>query len=142
VSWNPGRACRGQRLYSHRHGVHERKRRRNLAERGIDFFDVLVLLDAAERVEFKDVRINYGETRFVILCPVDGRLFHVTYTMRARTGGSSPHARRAGGSSAPMSDIEPVTKAVLTTDGRVLVEQPDGTIVLPRGGRTGRKWIG
>jgi uncharacterized protein (DUF4415 family) len=26
-----------------------------------------------------------------------------------------------------MSDTEPVTKAVLTTDGRVLVEQPDGT---------------
>jgi uncharacterized DUF497 family protein len=62
----------------------ERKRRRNLAERGIDFFDVLVVFDAAERVEFEDVRTNYGETRFVVLCPVDGRLFHVTYTVRRK----------------------------------------------------------
>jgi uncharacterized DUF497 family protein len=60
----------------------ERKRRRNLAERGIDFFDVLAVFDASQRVEFEDIREDYGERRYVILCPLDGRLFHVTYTVR------------------------------------------------------------
>ena len=61
---------------------HEPKRRRNIAERGIDFLDVLSVFDDPERVEFADTRKDYGEERLVILCPVRGRLFHVTYTLR------------------------------------------------------------
>lgn len=61
----------------------ERKRRRNLADREIDFVDVVTVFDAAERIAFEDVRKDYGERRFVILCPIRGRLFHVTYTIRS-----------------------------------------------------------
>jgi uncharacterized DUF497 family protein len=53
-----------------------------LVERGIDFLDVLPVFEASQRVEYEDVRTNYGERRFVILCPLAGRLIHVTYTMR------------------------------------------------------------
>ena len=60
----------------------ERKRRRNLAEHGIDFLEVLSVFDASHRVEFEDTRKDYGERRHVILCPLEGRLFHVTYTVR------------------------------------------------------------
>jgi uncharacterized protein len=60
----------------------ERKRRRNLADRGVDFFDVLSVFEAPQRLEFEDIRKHHGERRHVILCPVEGRLFHVTYTMR------------------------------------------------------------
>lgn len=47
----------------------ERKRRRNLAERGIDFLDVLAVFAAPERIEFEDSRKDYGQRRFVVLCP-------------------------------------------------------------------------
>lgn len=60
----------------------EQKRRRTLAERGIDFVDVLAVFNAPQRVEFEDTRKDYGERRFVILCPLEGGLFHVTYTLR------------------------------------------------------------
>jgi uncharacterized DUF497 family protein len=64
----------------------ERKRRWTLVERGIDFLDVLPVFEAPQRVEYEDVRTDYGERRFVILWPLAGRLVHVTYTMR----GTSP----------------------------------------------------
>jgi uncharacterized DUF497 family protein len=60
----------------------EQKRRQILTERGIDLLEVLALFAAPERIEFEDVRKDYGERRFVLLCPLDGRLLHVTYTMR------------------------------------------------------------
>ena len=51
----------------------EKKRLRILAERGIDFVDMLSVFDDPVRVEFEDTRKDYGERRFVILCPcVDG----------------------------------------------------------------------
>ena len=37
---------------------------------------------ANARVEFEDRRQDYGERRRVLLCPVAGRLIHVTYTLR------------------------------------------------------------
>ena len=61
---------------------HERKRRRDIAERGIDFLDILSAFDDSERVEFEDTRKDYGERRFVVPCPARGRLFPITYTMR------------------------------------------------------------
>ena len=60
----------------------EQKRRRNLTEHSVDFIDMLAAFDAPQRIEFEDGRKDYGERRFVILCPLEGRLFHVTYTMR------------------------------------------------------------
>ena len=60
----------------------ERKRQRNLVDRRIDFLDVLPVFEGPQRVEFEDLRQDYGERRFVILCPLAGRLIHVTYTMR------------------------------------------------------------
>ena len=60
----------------------EQKRRRNLTEHSVDFVDMLAAFDAPQRIEFEDARKDYGERRFVILCPLEGRLFHVTYTMR------------------------------------------------------------
>jgi uncharacterized DUF497 family protein len=62
----------------------ERKRRQILTERGIDFLDLVAIFAAADRIEFEDARKDYGEGRFVILCPLEGRLLHVTYTMRGR----------------------------------------------------------
>jgi uncharacterized DUF497 family protein len=56
----------------------ERKRR----ERGIDFLDVLSVFEAPQRIEFEDIRKDDGERRFVIRCPLAGRLIYVTYTMR------------------------------------------------------------
>lgn len=60
----------------------EAKRLRNLSERGVDFIDVLEVFDSLERLEFPDTRRDYGEDRFNVLCPVRGRLFHITYTVR------------------------------------------------------------
>jgi uncharacterized DUF497 family protein len=60
----------------------ERKRAWMLAQRGIDFVDVLGVLDDPRRLEVEDLRKDYGEHRFVILCPVEGRLLHVTWTPR------------------------------------------------------------
>lgn len=60
----------------------ERKRLRNLAVRRVDFRDMMPLFDSPERVEFEDMRKDYGERRIVLLGPLEGRLFHVTYTMR------------------------------------------------------------
>jgi uncharacterized DUF497 family protein len=56
----------------------ERKRQWTLVERGIDFLDVLPVFEAPPRVEYEDVRTDHGERRFVILCPLAGRLMHVT----------------------------------------------------------------
>src|SRR5215467_12072925 len=44
----------------------------------------------------------------------------------ARTSGSSPPGAPTNGSSDTMRSV-PITKAITTTDGRVLIEQPDGT---------------
>jgi uncharacterized DUF497 family protein len=44
----------------------ERKRRWTLAERGIDFLDVLSVFEAPQRIEFEDLRKDYGERRLVI----------------------------------------------------------------------------
>lgn len=60
----------------------EAKRLRNLADRKVDFVDVLDVFDNPDRLEFPDTRRAYGERRYNILCPLHGRLFHVTYTVR------------------------------------------------------------
>ena len=55
---------------------------RNIAERGIDFADVLVgFADPMKKVA-RDDRKDYGEQRFNMLARVEGRVFHIAYTVR------------------------------------------------------------
>jgi uncharacterized DUF497 family protein len=55
---------------------------KNIAERGIDFADVVVgFADPMKKVA-KDDRKDYGEERFNMLARVEGRVFHVTFTVR------------------------------------------------------------
>jgi uncharacterized protein len=61
---------------------------RCLQERGFSFADVLpAFMDPGRCIEV-DGRRDYGETRFTLYGRVAGRLFVVTYTMRA---GVPPH---------------------------------------------------
>ncbi|MFZ0257043.1 MAG: BrnT family toxin [Gammaproteobacteria bacterium] len=61
---------------------HEGKRLLNIEERGIDFVDVIPLFANPDAVSFEDTRKDYGETRYILLCPVRGLLFQVAYTVR------------------------------------------------------------
>ena len=73
------------------------------------------------------MRTDYGERRFVILCPLVGRLIHVTYTMRD-TNRRIISARKANRREHRIYERNrDAQAAVLTADGRVLVEQPDGS---------------
>lgn len=60
----------------------ERKRRLNVEKHGLDFPAVCPAFVDTARVEFEDGRQDYGERRRVLLCPIAGRLVHVTYTLR------------------------------------------------------------
>ena len=60
----------------------EAKRRRTLTARNVDFVDMLEVFDSPERLEFPDTRRDYGEKRYNVLCPLQGKVFHVTYTLR------------------------------------------------------------
>jgi uncharacterized DUF497 family protein len=55
---------------------------KNIAERGIDFADVVVAFADPMKTVAKDGRKDYGEERFNMLAMVEGRVFHVTFTMR------------------------------------------------------------
>jgi uncharacterized protein len=60
----------------------EAKRQWTLLHRRIDFIDFMEVFDDPAGVVRPDTRQDYGEQRWNILCPVNGRLHHVTYTMR------------------------------------------------------------
>ena len=85
-----------------------------------------VLCADPQRLIEEDARRDYGERRFHLLCLLRGHLYHVTFTKRARISASSPPAAPTNGSNDTTSGA-PITKALTTTDGRVLIEQPDGT---------------
>jgi uncharacterized DUF497 family protein len=55
---------------------------KNIAERGIDFADVVVGFADPMKTAAKDDRKDYGEERFNMLAMVEGRIFHVTFTVR------------------------------------------------------------
>jgi hypothetical protein len=73
----------------------EDKNRRNLEKHGVAFEDVLAVFASRESLGLQDRRKDYGEPRYVVLCPLGDVLVHVTYTVR---GGSIRliSARRAG----------------------------------------------
>jgi uncharacterized protein len=49
------------------------KRAKTLKERGLDFADI-VTVDWDEALTIEDTRVNYGETRFVTMARIKGRL--------------------------------------------------------------------
>jgi uncharacterized protein len=55
---------------------------RNIAERGIDFADVVVGFADPARKVVMDARKDYGEVRYNMLAKVEGRVFHITFTER------------------------------------------------------------
>lgn len=61
----------------------EKKREANLAKHGVDFIDILPLLEGAP-LRLLDERQVYGETRLNCLGEIEGRLFVVTYTWRGK----------------------------------------------------------
>ena len=61
---------------------HPAKCTKNIAERGIDFADVLAAFADPDRKMAEDTRKDYGETRINMLARLDGRIFHITYTER------------------------------------------------------------
>jgi uncharacterized DUF497 family protein len=63
----------------------EAKRHGNIEKHGIDFYDVIPCFTSPERYILEDMRYDYGERRFHLLCPVHGRLYHIVFTKRATT---------------------------------------------------------
>jgi len=61
------------------------KNQRNLQKHGIAFEDVLSVFANPEALALEDHRRGYGEPRYIVLCPLQDVLVHVTYTVR---GGS------------------------------------------------------
>ena len=57
------------------------KRKRTLAERGLDFADAEIVF-AGVTVEVEDLRADYGETRVICYGLLEGRLVVVGYTPR------------------------------------------------------------
>ena len=58
------------------------KRDKTLAERQVDFADIVTGFLDPNRMIALDARKDYGEQRFNMLAKCEGRVFHVTYTMR------------------------------------------------------------
>jgi uncharacterized DUF497 family protein len=57
------------------------KSRRNIAERGISF-DQVIEFDWSQALIIEDTRMDYGERRFQALGPMEGRLHMVVFTPR------------------------------------------------------------
>jgi len=57
---------------------------KNVAERGIDFADVVVAFADPMKKVAKDDRRDCGEERFNMLAKVEGRVFHLTFTERGK----------------------------------------------------------
>ena len=57
---------------------------KNIAERGIDFAEMVVAFADQARKVVRDTRKDYGETRYNMLAKVEGRVFHVTFPERGK----------------------------------------------------------
>jgi uncharacterized protein len=55
-----------------------------IAERGIDFAEMVVGFADQARKVVRDTRKDYGEARYNMLAMVEGRVFHVTFTERGK----------------------------------------------------------
>jgi uncharacterized protein len=79
----------------------ESKNQHNLEKHGIAFEDVLSVFGNREALALEDKRRDYGEPRYVVLCPLQDVLIHVTYTVRggrhqADLGPAREQTREAG----------------------------------------------
>ena len=63
-------------------GWHPAKRDKTLAERDVDFEDMVAGFIDPRRIVVPDTRKDYGEARYNMLADCEGRLFHITYTVR------------------------------------------------------------
>ena len=59
----------------------ERKRKSNLKKHKIDLADAEIVF-AGMIITIPDDREDYGEDRFILLCPFVGKIYHVTFTWR------------------------------------------------------------
>lgn len=53
---------------------------KNIAERSIDFADVVAGFADPGRKIVRDMRKDYGKARYNMIAKVDGRVFHITFT--------------------------------------------------------------
>ncbi|MGH6920513.1 MAG: BrnT family toxin [Geminicoccaceae bacterium] len=60
----------------------EQKNEANISKHRVDFEEVIPVFFSREALIVQDNRKDYGEDRFIILCPLGGRVLHVTYTRR------------------------------------------------------------
>ena len=60
----------------------EAKRRSNLYKHRLDFIDISSVFDDREFIEVQDTKQDYGEIRFNRYTHWQGRLIHVSYTIR------------------------------------------------------------
>ena len=60
------------------------KRDRTLKERGVDMARAELIFDGAS-LTFPDVRLDYGEDRFITIGKLDGRMVVVVWTRRSET---------------------------------------------------------
>ncbi len=66
---------------------YENKRLKTLRERKIDFVDMIDLWDDPMRQEVRDLRNNYGETRFQTIGRAKFNIYFVIYTERVYEDG-------------------------------------------------------
>ena len=62
----------------------EEKNKVNRQKHGIWFEDILPIFELSETkgLVLGDKRHDYGEDRFVLLCPFRGKIYHVTFVWR------------------------------------------------------------
>jgi uncharacterized DUF497 family protein len=62
----------------------DRKDQANREKHGVSFPEILPIFEAmeAEGLLIEDKRRDYGESRFILLCPFRGKIYHVTFTRR------------------------------------------------------------
>ena len=63
----------------------EEKNRRNIVKHGLAFEEVLPVFSSRDALVVEDRRRDYGETRFVLLCPYEGVHLHVAFTRRGES---------------------------------------------------------
>jgi uncharacterized DUF497 family protein len=56
----------------------EDKNRKNRQKHGVAFEDILSVFANQEALTLEDRRKDYGEPRYVVLCPLENLLIHVT----------------------------------------------------------------
>jgi len=57
----------------------------NYRKHGVAFEDILIIFELADSAGLivEDKRQDYGEDRFILLCPFIGKIYYVTFTWRA-----------------------------------------------------------